>query len=431
MDFQRISLILLGYQRVRYIAEEKMNALLKLVLVFVGIVFLLSRKWNLAVVLIIASMVIGMFFNYPLHHVARDAVLASIDVLTLRLAVVVVLIMTLSELLRQTAGLQGMVEALQALIPGPVVIAALPALVGLLPMVGGAMFSAPMVEEVGDRLGADPERKTFVNYWFRHVWEYVFPLYPSMMLAAAMLGLTTFELARATWPLAATAVAGGAVFGLVGMRPGEREPRPIPGAIDPLRMLAGSIWPIVLVIALSLLLPVDERFSLVISLLMTITLLMATKRVPVADLWDIFMVRIPWKTVAVIFSALIFRRVLDESGAVVAVSQDLTYLNVPPALVAFTVPFIAGLLTGLASAAFSIGFPVVSPLLVSSAGIIVPSWAAWLMAGGFLGVMLSPLHLCLALTRVYFRAEWGPIYRRMAPAVLSVALMAIVLLVSR
>jgi hypothetical protein len=106
-------------------------------------------------------------------------------------------------------------------------------------------------------------------------------------------------------------------------------------------------------------------------------------------------------------------------------------LNVPPALVAFTVPFIAGLLTGLASAAFSIGFPVVSPLLVSSAGTIAPSWAAWLMAGGFLGVMLSPLHLCLALTRVYFRAEWGPIYRRMAPAVLSVALMAIVLLVSR
>jgi hypothetical protein len=44
-------------------------------------------------------------------------------------------------------------EALQALIPnGRIVMAALPALVGFLPMVGGAMFSAPMVNEVGDRM---------------------------------------------------------------------------------------------------------------------------------------------------------------------------------------------------------------------------------------------------------------------------------------
>jgi hypothetical protein len=251
-----------------------------------------------------------------------------------------------------------------------------------------------------------------------------------MMLSAALLGLTTFELARATWPLAAAAIAGGAVFGLLGMHPSEDELDANPSVTNPLRVLAGSIWPIGLVIGLSLLLPIDERFSLVISLLVTITLLMAVKRVPVADLWDIIVARIPWKTVAVIFSALIFRRVLDESGAVVAVSQDLTRLDVPLALVTFTVPFVAGLLTGLASAAFSIGFPVVAPLLASSAGTVAPSWAAWLMAGGFLGVMLSPLHLCLALTRVYFHAAWGPIYRRIVPAVLSVAVMAGVLLVS-
>lgn len=407
-----------------------MSALIKLLLVFVGIVFLLSRRWNLAIVLIIASLVIGLLFGYPLIDIAQDAILASIDVLTLRLALVVVLIMVLSELLRQTASLQGMVEALRALIPGPVAIAALPALIGLLPMVGGAMFSAPMVQEVGNGLGADSERKTFVNYWFRHVWECVFPLYPSMMLASALMGMTTFELASATWPLAAAAIAGGAVFGLFGLRASDGESKKVPSVSHPLRTLASSIWSIVLVIGLSLVLPVDDRFNLIISLLVTITLLMLIKRLPPGDLWNIFRERIPWKTVVVIFGALIFRRVLDESGAVVAVSQELTRLNVPLVLVTFAVPFIAGLLTGLASAAFSIGFPVVAPLLVNSAGTIAPSWAAWLMAGGFLGVMLSPLHLCLALTRLYFHAEWGPIYRRMAPAVLSVAATAVVLLFS-
>ena len=129
-----------------------MTALLKLTLVFAGIVLLLSRKWNLGLVLLLASAATGLLFAHPIPEIVRDVFLTAVDLLTLRIALAVVMIMVLGELLRQTAGLKGMVEALQALVPnGRIVIAALPALVGFLPMVGGAMFSAPMVDEVGDR----------------------------------------------------------------------------------------------------------------------------------------------------------------------------------------------------------------------------------------------------------------------------------------
>jgi len=396
--------------------------LLKLAFVFAGIVLLLSRKWNLGLVLLLASVAVGLLFAYPLPEIVRDVLLTSVDLLTLRLALAVVMIIALGELLRQTAGLAGLVEALQALIPnGRVVIAALPALVGFLPMVGGAMFSAPMVDEVGDRLGADGGRKTFVNYWFRHIWELVLPIYPAMLLAAALLGLTTTQLAGATWPLVAAAVTGGLLFGLWGLpRRGANDPPPIPH-VKSLRTLASSIWPIALVIVLSLMLPIDERLTLILSLLVTIGLMMAVKRIPLRDLGMILRERIPWKTVVVIFGALIFRGVLENSGAVVAVSDALTELRLPLAAVAFGVPFIAGLLTGLVVAGFSIGFPVILPLVVADGGAVPPEWAAWLMAGGFIGAMLSPVHLCLALTRVYFKAEWGPIYRRIAPAALLVA----------
>lgn len=398
-----------------------MIALLKLTLVFAGIVLLLSRKWNLGLVLLLASVAIGLLFAYPLPEIGRDVLLTVVDLLTLRLALAVVLIMTLSELLRQTGGLKGMVESLQALIPnGRIVIAALPALVGLLPMIGGAMFSAPMVNEVGNRLDVDRERKTFINYWFRHIWEYIFPLYPSMMLAAALLGLTTTQLARATWPLTVAAVMGGLIFGLLRVpRQGSSNPHSIPRAQN-LRTLAMSIWPVILVITLSLALPVDERFKLILSALVSIALMLIVKRIPLHNLWTILREHIPWQTVVVIFGALAFRCLLNNSGAVIAVSDALTNLRVPLAAVAFAVPFIAGLLTGVSAAAFSIGFPVVLPL-VASGGTIAPAWAAWLMAGGFLGVMFSPVHLCLALTRIYFKAEWGPIYRLITPSALVVA----------
>jgi integral membrane protein (TIGR00529 family) len=402
--------------------EPAVTALLKLTLVLAGIIVLLSRQWNLGFVLILASLVIGLAFAHPPQEILRDALLTTIDPLTLLLTLIVTLIMVMGELLRETASLEEMVESLQTLNPdGQIVIASLPALIGLLPMVGGAMFSAPMVEEVGNRLDVSQARKTFVNYWFRHVWEPIFPLYPSLMVGAALLDLTPTQLSRATCPITVAAILGGVFFGLLRL-PQQKDIKPAPSSsLSSLRTLAASIWPIVLVIVLSLILPLDDRLSLILSLLVTITLIMVTKRIPARRLVPILRERIPWKTISVIFGALIFRRVLENSGAVVAVSEGLIQLHIPLVVLAFAVPGIAGLLTGLMVAGYSIGFPIIVPLLVADGGGIPLEWAAWLTAGGYLGTMCSPVHLCLALTRAYFQAEWGAVYKRLIPAALLVA----------
>jgi hypothetical protein len=62
------------------------TALLKLTFVFAGIVLLLSRKWNLGLVLLLASVAVGLLFAYPLPEIVRDVLLTSVDLLTLRLA---------------------------------------------------------------------------------------------------------------------------------------------------------------------------------------------------------------------------------------------------------------------------------------------------------------------------------------------------------
>jgi hypothetical protein len=195
--------------------------------------------------------------------------------------------------------------------------------------------------------------------------------------------------------------------------------------------LAKSIWPIALVVSLPLVLRVNERIDLILSLMFTITLMMAIKRVPLGNLGVILRKHVPWNTVIVIFSALIFRRVLEQSGAVSAVSGGLTELSLPVGLVAFAIPFIVALLTGLLAAGYSVGFPVVLPLVVASGEVVPPAWATWLMAGGFMGVMCSPMHLCLALTRVYFKTDWTSVYRFILPsAILVIATAAAILLLS-
>jgi hypothetical protein len=74
-------------------------------------------------------------------------------------------------------------------------------------------------------------------------------------------------------------------------------------------------------------------------------------------------------------------------------------------------PFITGMLTGL-----TVGFVGGTfPLLISMTG--GPSLASMSIAfaAGFIGVLLSPVHLCLILTKEYFKADlW--VFTKILPA---------------
>jgi hypothetical protein len=74
--------------------------------------------------------------------------------------------------------------------------------------------------------------------------------------------------------------------------------------------------------------------------------------------------------------------------------------------VIFTVPFVVGVLTGVTSAYIGVAFPIILPLLGSEA-INLNAGMLLAFAGGFMGVMASPVHLCLVLTSRYFKASLG------------------------
>jgi integral membrane protein (TIGR00529 family) len=392
--------------------------LVKLLAVLLLIVVLLRLRWNLGLVLLLASALTGLLFGLPLDELARDALVAAIDPLTLRLVAIVLLITFLGEMLRSTLQLEGLIRALTDLVRDRRwLLALLPMLIGMLPMVGGAMFSAPMVEEASQGLDTSREQRTFVNYWFRHSLEPVFPLYPSLLVAAGLIGVPVQTLTVTQWPLFLTAVGGGVLFGLLGIRHTGALVKRGSGQKETWLLLLRSIWPILLVVGLSIGLQVD----LIVSLLVTITLLIVLHRPGLRHLAALAQ-KMPLGTVPIIFGAMIFRRILETSSAVEVASGSLTTLGIPLPLIVFTIPMLAGLLTGLAVGAFAIGFPIVLPLC--GLNLVSSGYAFVAFAGGFAGMMLSPIHLCLALTRTYFEAHWGGIYQRLLPAVALTALAA-------
>ena len=78
------------------------------------------------------------------------------------------------------------------------------------------------------------------------------------------------------------------------------------------------------------------------------------------------------------------------------------------------------------SKAVRISFPLLYPIIVENA--VHLNYAVFAFTGGFVGMLLSPLHLCLALTKDYFQAQWGPFYRMLVPSVAMVTAIAVLLL---
>ena len=399
---------------------KNMVDLLKLLLILGLMVVLLMKKWDLGLVLLLNTVVVAVLFRYPVLDWVRSIARGIVATDTVMLIGSVFLVLVLAELMRRTGASDDLVSSLQVLVPDPRwTLALMPLMIGLLPMIGGAMFSAPMVNEVGSRLTLSAERKTFINYWFRHAMEYVFPLYSSLLMMAALLEISVFEFVRVSWPLTFVALAAGVLWGLVGI--GKRE-RPEVGASysEAWRTFLRSTWPL-LAVVLSV---VVLKINMILSLIGVIALFAAVRRVGPNQWPDALRRSFPPGTFSALAGVMVFKHVMEDAGAVNQIPQALSSLGLPAMLVAFVVPLIAGLLTGTAAATLALSVPLVAPLLAGGPhdGMMA---GLWLFVAGFSGVLLSPLHLCLALTKEYFQASWGPIYARIVPSVALVVVAAL------
>ena len=69
-------------------------------------------------------------------------------------------------------------------------------------------------------------------------------------------------------------------------------------------------------------------------------------------------------------------------------------------------PLVAGMLTGLVQACIGVSFPLVMGVIEPSIGYVMLAYVS-----GVVGVMISPVHLCLILTVEYFKADFMRSYK--------------------
>jgi len=400
---------------------------IKLLVVIVFIIFLIKKKWNLGYIMLLASLLLGAFFNLNPSVIGLNFFLAILDPLTLRLIGIIVLVFILSAVLRKVESLKNLIDSLQELVKDyRLILAFIPAFLGLIPMPAGAILSAPMVKKLGDRMKLTPEEDTFVNYWFRHVWEFVWPLFSGIILFSALLEVEIREIIITQFPLTITAIILGLVWEQKYLKKNFK-------VIDKksiffnLKKLFFGTWPILLIIILVLFIKLDLLISLGIVILSL--LILNINRIKIEYIREIIIKDIDLGTVLLIVGIMIFKRMFQVSGAIMIIPEFFNGLGVPPLIILFTIPFLVGILTGFSSAAIGIGFPVLLPFIIQ--GNVNLNYAMFAFVGSFVGVMFSPTHLCLVVTRDYFKADLGKIYKMLALPLLIIILSALILAIVR
>ena len=405
-----------------------MTEIIKLLVVITVIIFLIRKKWNLGYIILLSSLLLGLLFGLNPKEIGINFVQAIMDPVTIRLIGIIVLVLLLSSILKRIESLKDIVDSLQKLVKDyRLILAFIPSFLGLLPMPAGAMFSAPMVKEIGDRAGLNPEEDTFVNYWFRHIWEFVWPLYPSIILLSALLGVEVREIIIVQLPITLIALMLGLIWERRYLRRDEASDKRGDFGLN-IKKLFFCVWPILLVIFMVIIIKIDLLISLITVIISLILLNRSKMKTEV--IIEIIKKDIPLNTVVLIVGIMIFKRMLQTTGAVMVIPELFTELGVHPLVILFFIPFLIGMLTGITSAIVGIGFPVLLPFIVTQ-GEVNLNYVMFAFVGGFIGHMLSPMHLCLVVTNDYFKADTGKIYKMLILPLIIISLSALVLAMVR
>ncbi len=340
--------------------------------------------------------------------------LASLANLFLIVAIFQIIILS-GQMLR--AGImKDLVRVVKSLVSHRTSLAILPAMIGLLPMPGGALFSAPLVEELDDDRSIDPSVKTLINYWFRHIWEYWWPLYPGMLLAVEISGLPMPVFIGTLFPLTLFSLIGGYCFILrkVPADAAQQESNH-PGGSVVLELLLPFFLIIGSYTAVTLLFPAISTISRFLPVIIGVTAaqgyLQVVRPLNVISWKSILFSGRPAMlllTVAciLVYGTLIETPLTDGTLIMSRMKDELVDFGIPIILAIGIIPFISGLTTGLALGFVGASFPLVMSITGHSESyrellpIVVLAYGC-----GYIGMMLSPVHLCLVVTNQYFKTS--------------------------
>ncbi|MEM3831033.1 MAG: DUF401 family protein [Sulfolobales archaeon] len=305
-----------------------------------------------------------------------------------------------------------------------------PAIIGLLPMPGGAYISAVLADPIYTRVGFKSEEKTYINYWFRHIWVPIWPLYQNILIASALLGVSVKEIFDINWRITLSSILSGTIISLYILRKGGNklsrkeidtrdlsehslEKRKRISGCDPRGLL--HVWPFIIISLLALALNVILPLTLFITLILFILIYRPSTQTILRALRYSLNISI----IALLIEIFIFSELIRVTDLATDISRITSGYLV---LALLMVPMIIGFGTAAEFAYVALAFPPFLGVFETS-----KTYVEIAFLGGFTGVMLSPSHACLVLSARYYNCAITKPYRYIIPSALLTLIITLIL----
>jgi hypothetical protein len=216
--------------------------------------------------------------------------------------------------------------------------------------------------------------------------------------------------------VSALAIAGGYLFLLRRIpRDGATQPEPEGGGRSFFALVAPIITVILTYAALLIVIPAVKNISRYVPIMAGLSLsliVLQIQRRPDWSSWREVLLsrRTLYMTVLVavirIYGAMIEARLPGGMLLVEQMRGELAAFGLPEGLFIILIPLIAGLAVGINVGTIGASLPIVMSLLGPSPPLIalLPTTVA-AYAAGFMGQMLSPVHVCLIVSNQYFKTS--------------------------
>ncbi len=393
--------------------------------IFILILTLVKLKVDLGLTLILSSVLVAIFFRSPTSKIIDCLLTGVVGIDTLKLLEIVFLALTLSSVMDKAGYLKKIVFSTPMISSDPRwIITFIPALIGLLPMPAGALVSAIMVGELFEQLGIGNDVKTLLNYWFRHIWEYSWPLYPGILLQAAVLGVSVLSLSLHQMYLTIIAVFLGLYFIRRGVTGGKNREEILnqKNVLEGVKGILGGYWPILAIVLGGIVLKISFLWILPVVVILTILVGRLSKEDVKESLKEAFSMEI----ISSLIGVMVFKTTIEKIEVFKYICSYPVIQYFSPFISSLITSFLIGLLTGVTVAFVGVTYPLFKPFLVLN-GSVNFCLSSFIFAFGFAGCLLSPLHLCLIFSSKYFKANLHDVYRKLVPLVIVLLMLQILL----
>ena len=383
------------------------------------LLLLLYKRVNLGIVLAATAVFLGLL---ALDWTEIPIVIyqTSEDPLTISVTLATFAIMLLSQLYKETGVINSLSESVSRLVNNPkIVLSVLPAIIGFLPVSGGALMSAPLVDMEGDKLKLNSERKAYLNLWFRHT---IFPVYPisqPLIVTAALTGVIVPLIIVRQIPVVIVMILVGYLIGYRKVKSGKNYGDVSNGEKKKgdVKAFLFSFSPILVTIVVAIVLEsiglgfAQQGFDVLIATFVGLTILIA-----ISGMHSKVFLR-PFKSPGIYgvalaaYAAFLLRNMMVASGLTSAFANIASNGNVNLILLLTAMPAALGLLTASPQGGVAVSVSILAAITPFS-----PAVAALIYISAYLGYTVAPTHLCFKFTADYFKCPLTRVYRYILPS---------------